>query len=183
MKQKPSSTVLAMATATGIFLLGIWFLIAPQVSTITAQVQVLNKSVDAQTAMGATPAPAVSVPATVKESVDALLPSSAAQYDLSVQVEALSKNIGVTVVSVGFAATDGATAAVAPVPGVSALGLSMGVTGTYAQIQQLVEGLSSLDRFLQVTGVTISGASGATPGAANILTAQITGAAYYLPKL
>lgn len=134
--------------------------------------------------------------AAVQTQANLLLPPTDQQYDLSVQVESLakSKNLTISGLSVNAAqptnlqkttpaandtTSEGPstiTAADAPLSTAAVkVTVSVGVTGTYANIEQFIAGLPALDRFVQIDQVTI------TNQAAGQLGAQLTAFAYYLP--
>jgi len=187
MKQRFSPSLLVASIFTVIFAIGVWFVIAPVISQITTARQQLDAiTASTQKTSTAQDKAATTISDVTRQEVNDLLPADAQQYDLSVQIAALCKQLGVTVTTIGFGATGvGTTGSVAPsAAGASTLSVTLTAIGTYSQLQQLTQSLTSVDRFLQVTAITITGSQGSGGKAISTqapLTAQISALAYYLP--
>jgi Tfp pilus assembly protein PilO len=132
----------------------------------------------------------------VREAAMALMPASSEQYDISLQVEDLAKSKGLTITTLSVNAAQATTIpkTTAPKDDVSSSGvvetaqaapvapsslkvtITLGVTGTYDQVKDLVSELPTLDRFIQIDQVQIGRSAGS-----DILATQVTAIAYYLP--
>jgi hypothetical protein len=169
------------ATFCLIFGLGMIFLVNPQLSQITASQQKINDlsaSISASRTVTA-PKPSDAVVAKYQEVTD-LLPMSDQEYDLAVQVEALTKSLGLPLsslnMSLGQAGT--ATSAGAAVPAsLSGVNIAMTTKGSYPAVEQLVSGLSTLNRYIQVSQVLVN----TLVGDSTQVTAQIVAVAYFMP--
>jgi Tfp pilus assembly protein PilO len=188
---------------------GIYFLVLPQIkelSDLHTQTVSLNQQSNANNISSISPALQAQ-----ENNLLQLLPTDSNQYDLTIQIEALSaqQNIQLTALSVGTTAgtvpassgaastgSGGAGTALA----VSNIPFSMNFTTNYQNVQQYIQGLLSLGRFLHVQQVLLTKAS-ANPnnGASNntsvvtptatptpvtsdnaTLNVQIVGVAYYM---
>ncbi|MCC2631993.1 MAG: hypothetical protein K0S20_692 [Patescibacteria group bacterium] len=135
---------------------------------------------------------------TAKETVAYLLPSGDNQYDLSVQVDALSKQVGVGLASFSVSldtkpataqTTSGAVASTAAATSsLKKVTMNIGVTGSYDQVKSFVKGLSTLERFIQIDQVLFSLAAKPTGTldqasltSGDQVSGQITAVAFYLP--
>lgn len=126
------------------------------------------------------------------EKVNRLLPNESSLYDLSIQLEALVKAEGVTLSNVtltpsasdsGQAVTTseqatGADVSIkAPKSTEKAL-ISMTMSGTYGQLQSFIDGMTSLDRYIEITELTFTKAAVTD----TVLALQITANTYYMSK-
>lgn len=109
-----------------------------------------------------------------KSNIDKLLPDQNNIYDLSIQIEALSKASGVALTGISLTPPAEATipqtksqqAAVtaqgAP-EGTASSNISLTVNGGYQALRSFLEGLTSLERFIEVKDISMSnGASGSS---------------------
>lgn len=126
--------------------------------------------------------------ADVRPQVVGLLPASALQYDLVVQIEGLGRTLALPLTSLSVTGTS-AAAAGAPKSTAAAVGsafvaLSVGATGTYAQALSLVQALPTISRSLMIKQVVISGAatSKELANTAGLVSVLITANAYYQPS-
>lgn len=190
---------------------GVYFLVLPQITQLS---DLHNQTVSLNQQSNANNIEPISPSLQAQENnLLQLLPTDASQYDLTIQIEALSaqQNIQLTALNVGTTAgtiptssssgsapvaSSGAGAALA----VQSIPFSMNITTTYQNVQQYIQGLLSLGRFIQVQQVLLAKAS-ANPnnGASNntsvvtptatptpvantntTLNVQIVGVAYYM---
>ena len=166
---KPSPVVLFFSVSVSIFLVGFWFLLLPllhqwgetqanldmaQKSPLSSVVKTSSKALEDQQAL--------------QQQVSILLPKSDAQYDLSVQVEALSKSLGVSLTSLSLTKDE-------PKSGQKKVVITLGASGSYLAVQQFIQALTSLDRFVQVDQFSI------TNGTVGNVVLQLSAFAYYQP--
>lgn len=172
------------------------FLVIPQVSALTTSLRTLDADRDAiGTGKGTQQAVLKQKLADLTSTANALLPASDSQADISVQVEALAKNVGVAITgfntSVAVSTLPKTTAPASDVPGTASaaatpapaaapagpnkVSIIVAVNGTYQNVENFIAGLTTLDRFIQIDQVSL------TATAAGTLTAQITAYAYYQP--
>lgn len=119
--------------------------------------------------------------------VQKLLPQESNLYDLSIQLEALGKVAGVATTSVSLTPGAGtasaptkssqATAALQTAPaGTEKSSIAISVVGSYQAVQAYLDGLTSLERYIEVQDVSISAQQ------ANI-SMTITASAYSVAKV
>lgn len=123
----------------------------------------------------------------LQEQVTALLPASDEQYDLAVQVEDLAKATNLSVTGLTVNAVQGTgqpktapskeetAAGATPTSGPLKVTTTVTVSGTYADIIRFTEGLTNLERFMQIDQVAF------TQAVDEPLSAQVTAFAYYQP--
>jgi Tfp pilus assembly protein PilO len=120
-----------------------------------------------------------------------LMPATDEQYDLSVQVEALAQESGVSITTLALHAAapttlnpttppaegEGPTAATSPAQpasGVLKVLVSVSVTGSYTNVQTFVSELPSIGRFLQIDQLVLNVKDGQ-------VAAQVVANAFYMP--
>jgi Tfp pilus assembly protein PilO len=123
----------------------------------------------------------------VKSQALSLLPKTDEQYDLSVQVEWLAKEVTVTLSSLSVnASNSGILQPTSPAKGEAVavpaaegsaqkVQIGIGVGGSYENVQRFVRGLTTLGRYVQVEQLVVNVNEGQ-------LAAQISAAAFYLPS-
>jgi Tfp pilus assembly protein PilO len=195
---KLSPLTLAVTLTSVILAAGSWFLVAP------ALTQVVSQRANLAALNGADMDTAKTKPSSLdqlrlqqeKEQAEILLPSTDGQYDTMIQIEALAKGLGLTLVSLAATPSDVTvgqkTAAAAGGGAMKKLNITLSTSAKYEDIQRFIQGLGTLNRFIQVTQFNLSGggSSAATPAsgssansaASDALTAQISAEAYYLPS-
>lgn len=125
--------------------------------------------------------------ADVRPQVMGLLPASALQYDLVVQVEGLGRTLALPLTSLsvtGASAAAGAPKSTSAAVGSAFVALSVGATGSYAQVLSLVQALPTISRSLMINQVVISSAATTKELAntAGLVSVLITANAYYQPS-
>ena len=187
MNIKITPTTLVASTTTAIFLVLYWFLILPQFKELAVAQHDLEQTIPSSTALKNQSTSADKRRADIAElktKAQLLLPATDKQYDLSIQLEAAAKSSGVTLTGLALnpaelqipKTSEAQEADAAASAGPKKLTLSLSATGSYAAIQQWVNSLTSLDRFIQLDQITLNADKTGTA-----LTAQVTGFAYYLP--
>ena len=186
MKLALKPTIAVVSAFSVVFVVGYFVLIAPDMASIGENLVRLSH----YDSLSITPAKKTTV-ATIAsyqqqaDLVNTLLPAESQLYDLSVQVEALAKSGSISLTNLTLnPAADGlpqttssqATAGAIPLPaGVVKAALGLGVHGSYTSAQAFLEGLTRLNRYIQIENVTIAKADTAN------VDMQITASTYYLP--
>ena len=180
---------LVILTFALVFTVGFFGLVYPRLTTFGQTLAALDAATKAAENVRPTPKPVVNKTALEAEAaqVDALLPDKNELYDLSIQVEALAKSVPITINTItltpvtttkGTATTStqaqAGNAALTPPNGAQKLSISLGVTGSYVQIEKFVSGLTVLGRYVEVSNVAYTKGSADTN-----MTAQISAAAFY----
>ena len=198
----PALTMLIAACPTAALVL--LLLIAPAISQYQAaiaqqkKVTVDNDYKHSQQQAASTQAAML---ATVRPKVLELLPASDLQYDLVVQVEGLARSLAIPLTSLSVtgatmpaagaptattSAPSTATSKVASVAPPASVALSVGVTGTYAQIRQFVQALPTISRSLAITQVSVNPVVASQKDAqasSGLVSATLTASAFYqLPE-
>lgn len=168
----PFAVTIVAATLT--FLMGFWLLAMPSVKEFGQSQADLEATREAI-------APVVKQ----KEAADklaesqalseALLPREGDQYDLSVQIEALSKQLNVPLEAMNVTQPDAAAKSGAAA-GPQKLAINVSVKAPYDKVQEFVSGLLSMSRFVQIDQVALA----SDPENDQSLNAQITAYAFYL---
>ena len=194
---KISSFLITLLVFTLTFCSVFWFFVLPEVRQVgqyRAEIEAGTENVNLK-AISKKPATEVEL----ANRVLALLPTSDNQYDLAVQVDALSKSLKIPLASFTMSAAAASKAAVVteeaetksvgaattPLPGASegvslskvSLSLSF-IVSNYQDVQRFIQGLTGLGRFIQIDQLTVSSAGTAI----DQITVQIIGFAYYLPS-
>ena len=191
---KISSPALAIFLFCLVVTGGFWVLVLPRMKEVTGERQQLDRQVSqvgssAQSAKA--PASLLAQKQETERLAMVLLPTVDNQYDLSIQIEALAKGLGLSLTSLAITPADSGTASggtpTTTAAGTSAaqksdplkkLAVTVTVPGTYTDIQRFVTALGTIDRFLAVNQVTV------TPtGTGNQVVGQITASAYYMADL
>jgi Tfp pilus assembly protein PilO len=106
--------------------------------------------------------------------ISKLLPNQTNLYDLSIQIEALTKNTGVTLTAISLVPaadtsvpatkSSAATAGVLTAPsGTAKSTLGLTLAGSYTSLRSFLDGLTQLERYIEVQDVSFtSGTSGIT---------------------
>lgn len=108
------------------------------------------------------------------QQITALLPSSDQQYDLAVQIEALTRSLGLPLSSLSMSSAGTALAG----SGASTVTVTLTTKGQYATLRQLIVGITRLERFTQITQTTFTVGTADASGVVNL---QIVAQAYYIP--
>lgn len=180
----PSYLLLLLATL--LFAGGVWWLILPQLSTLTASRALLIQPEAATAGLKQSSGSELSK-ANLHQQVLQLMPADDDQYDLAVEVEGLSRSAGVSLTGLSMlsavAAASGATGKAAPVAsGPKQLNLTLGVAGSYGAVQAFVSGLPTLSRFVSITQLTMTGGGQTKNVQGDSVTASLTATAPYLPQ-
>lgn len=181
MKPQISPLAMVLLAAAICFGLASYVLVTPHL------IQLGKQQVDTTTADGAQAVPKTrtDILKSDAEQASLLLPSSDNQYDLSVQIEGLATVSGATISS--LAITPDAAKSVKAL-GVTAnrFVVTVGIAGSYQQVQRFVDGLTTLERFVGIDQVYVSAASATEAQKPSVtsnqsVTSQITAYAYYQP--
>jgi Tfp pilus assembly protein PilO len=188
--------VLAISLTLGA---GVWFLVLPELH----QLRIAQAQLQEWNAGGVAAAPSTTAMTLVAEhtaehqEMTMLVPLTAQQYDLAVQVEGLNQSVGTTLSSLSI--TDSGVSSAVPAAATSTavktpstlkpVAISLGIAGSYAQVEQFVSELPTLDRYIQISQISLTGGSVTTsaapdqakPGSSTI-SATLVAAAYYLPS-
>lgn len=202
-----SQPVSLLAIVFLVFIVGYWFFALPLFRSLGASLNELaidNVPV-ASTKTGAAAERAKQI-SELKDSVEKLIPSEDKQYDLAVQVENVAKNSGVGLTAFSLnpivadvpKATVAATeddegnkasapaATAAPAPTTRQVSIALTIAGTYGNIQNFINQLTSIDRFIQITQINVASSQSSSAGTTGALTDQVTATiaaqAYYLPQ-
>ncbi|HEX4018353.1 MAG TPA: type 4a pilus biogenesis protein PilO [Frankiaceae bacterium] len=180
------ATIAIAAVACLAVLAGGWFLLVKpvrsdisKVKAQTAQQQQDNDSARLQ--LSSMRAIAKNLPAEKAELavLSQRVPSQVELPSILRSMQALAKASGVTLLGI----TPTVPAPLAGAPGISTVGVSLNVSGGYAEIEQFDSALEGLQRTFLVSGFTLTG-GGSTPGAAGTpsatsstssITANLTG--------
>lgn len=171
--RKIAPSVVIIFTFCLIFAAGFFGLVYPSLTPIGAKLTKLNEYRESTLATSATDARsgelAAQRTALEKETkkIDKLLPDETNLYDLSIQIEALTKVTGVTLTSISLTpATEPgipqtksveATTGLQTAPtGTLRSSVSLGVAGGYSNLQQFLDGLTKLERFVEVLDIIVS---------------------------
>lgn len=177
-KISPSITVLT--TFTAVLLVGFWWQVLPRLQEFGQLRQAINKQIETQkqeTLSASNQAkPNASKEKSTYEQAISLLPADDSQYDFSSQVEALSKSLNIPLTSFSLGA--GGATAVGTATGVQRITFSISLSANYADTQRFVTALTSIDRFVQIDQISLTGSTSVS----NAISTQITGFAYYLPS-
>ena len=187
----PSYILLIVATA--VFSGGVWWLIIPklqELALVRAQINQLHQtSLVSKTGSKSLVVSKIAQ----RQQVLQLLPVDDQQYDLAVELEGLSRDVGVSltglsmsaIAGVAAAGTKPAATAAAAVTAPKMLTITLGVSGNYAAVRAFVNGLPTLSRFILITQLTLTGApvgaASAKLGTTDAVTASLTATAPYLP--
>lgn len=205
--KKLSLPILSLLLAGLIILAGFWLAVLPQMRSfadLQKQYSALGmQDVGQETTTTKPKIDQVKLQA-LQNSISILLPASDGQYDFAIQLDALSKSMGITLTSVsitnpsavGATTTSGipktSTSVAAPDvtanQGIKKLTFVLGLTAKYGDVQRFMQGLLSLNRFVQIDQITLTAvtvtvpASSGNPASSSVsdqLTAQIGGYAAY----
>ncbi|MBU6389395.1 hypothetical protein KGQ71_02660 [Patescibacteria group bacterium] len=180
---KIAPPVLTIATFSLIFIVGFWVIILPELqSLVMAQntlTQVENQPVvstvakvtrDQQKTADAVKA--------VQSEAETLLPASDNQYDLSVQLDSLSKNLGIPLTGLSITGGTGLIASSSATSGTAAslqkLTLTLSFTTSYDNLKKFLTGLTSIDRYIQINQITVTSSGGGQ------VSCQVSAFAYYM---
>lgn len=210
MQNRLDSKFLFLVVFLALFLLVFWLLTVPQLRSLREQQFNLQKQAQAAVSEGSgEEAKSINTQSVnrTRDLARVLLPVEEYQYDLSVQIEGLCKSLGVNLTALNINITPtpsgrtGSASGTAATPAASGIGtlkkvtFSLSVVASYEDVQRLVQGLTTLNRLVQIDQINLSQATTATPtpgsssgGAAvaassGILNAQITAFAFYLPAI
>ena len=175
---KLAPSVVVIGTLGLVFLAGYWLLILPELHQIGDAARNVKK-VESVVAVST---PQAKVPETPDQAVNDLLPATDNQYDLAVQIDALSKSLAVPLTSLSLNA-DSATGAPSGVANTRRVVVTISLMADYTHVQAFIDGLTSLGRYMQVNQVSLSsttGSGGSTSLSGNLAT-QITAYAFFLP--
>lgn len=200
---KFSPFTIALVLASLVFTAGSWFGVIPQLKEWgRAQAQHDQLLAQPLAKVSNTHKDTVTAEAT-KQIVEALLPANDNQYDLSVQIEALSKQVGLTLSNLVVTSTPPpavapkttATKVADPTTGVlRTVSVNVSGKGTYLQVQSFLKQLTALDRFIQLNQVSLASAASSdtskttdTASTTSVTSSdqvilQVSGVAYYLPS-
>jgi len=199
---KISPTVLVIVTFCSIFLVGFWVLLLPQLEELNRSQAILaqyqKEGVSKVTRVNLQQKDNQEKIKQVQEIASTLLPPSDNQYDLSVQLEGLSKNLGIPWQGLSLTGVDntvsanstpttslskGSAAGVGPLDSKTAAAslkkvtIALNVTVNYNDLQRLLVGLVSINRMIQIDQLTVNS------GGSDQLSVQISAFAYYLPPI
>jgi hypothetical protein len=195
-----SPTILAASLFGAVFLIGLWLLVIPQFKEMGVTFGALDKMQQPTTVTktkSATRSAQEQQILDLKTQAQTLLPSSDQQYDLSVQIEALSRSVGVSLTGLSLNASQSALPTTAPAqddsistkatptptaaaatPKPASAGkkvtATITVTGSYANIERFIIGLTSLGRYISIDQTSVTNAANGA------VTAQVTAFGYYL---
>lgn len=196
---KLSSLAVFTTAATVLFGVGSWFLVQPQLtelSSLRTQQEVLQDE-PIVTALSIRKNIQANNLEKTQELVNVLLPNEDNQYDLSVQIEGLADQLSLPLTGLvmnaeaksGIPKSTAKQAGAIPTIAAKKVTLNIGVTGEYTRVQQFINSLPTLNRFIQIGEVVLTSGSADTtkkddttetaPGSA--VNAQITAFAYYIP--
>jgi Tfp pilus assembly protein PilO len=199
MSRALSTTNKGLLAFTLPFAVVLWALVVPEVhrtAVLTSTVDALRQTTTSQGSAKQKETYKAKVTET-RTKANLLLPSTDEQYDLSVQVEALARSSGVTLTGLAVSAAaatstlpkttpakdDVVTSSPTPAPKEAApaavvplkVTVNLAITGSYAQVQEVVKGLTRLDRLTQIDQLSV------TSGTGGSVSASITAISYYLP--
>lgn len=185
-----SPSLWMVSTYIILVVIGIWALVIPEVKSVMevkGQVVALQNQTNSAS-KSAKPKDVVSMKDV--DLADLLVPAQDMQYDLSVQVDGLTRNMGIPLSSLsitGATVTAGTKTSAAntvavndATSGWSKLTISLTTSSSYANIQNLLNGMVGLNRLIRIDQVSLTQAGG-TAGSVDNLSAQISAFAYYDP--
>lgn len=198
---KISPLIILVTTTNVLFLIGFWFLIMPQLHAlglVQAEQDALRDQ-SSNSTVGSRQKASQAALAQTKALAQVLLPAEDMQYDLSVQLEGLTKQLGLPLTSLGISAVDPTaplpkTATAPAVAGLTAnkVTITLSTSGPYKKVQEFVSALPTINRLILIDQlvVTVAGqavAPGSAPAAntsvsgSDLVSVQITAFAYFLP--
>jgi len=159
--------------------LGMIFLVNPQLRIIAnAQQEIVHlASQPVDTRVPKAPEATEATKQEYQQVMD-LLPLTDSQYDLAVQIEALTRSAGLPLQSLSMNAAQANDPNAVTVNGLQVLSASLTTKGSYPVIEKLVAGLTTLERFTQINQVSLTNG----PQDGDQVSALITVQAYYLPN-
>ncbi len=193
-KVSPSLAVITVFSLAA--LVGFWMLLMPEIRELGRQQAQFGKLKLPQASSNSLGESTRAAQVRTRDTALTLLPIEDAQYDLATQIEALSASTGVVLSSYSVAAggtakaaatpaptaEEGGTASASPAPAAASvstlqkLTLSLTFSGSYDDIQRYVNALLSINRFMQIDQITLTGSQSSAA-----IAAQLTAFAYYQP--
>ena len=168
-----SPSIIVLAAFCAAFLIGFWTFTRPTLEEFGRQQAVVQANETIHAGSKAETVKANVLDAGLQSQVMGLLPDGDAHLDLTVQLDALTRSLGLPGGS--FTVSAAPAAAVLGVP--AKLPMTLAVTGSEQSIQAAIAGLTGLGRYIQVDQVAVS-----RPVGSQALSAQISASAYYLPS-
>jgi len=182
---RPSILVIALFSL--VFVVGFFLLIEPQLTPIGENLERL----DAYSHLNnPTPIPSPDTSTLTSETtkVQGLLPQENNLYDLSVEIEALSKTLPISLTALSLdpsvasapattSAQAGAAGGIALPASVEKSTINITATGSYTDLQTFCEGLTKLDRYIDIQDLSMTGTPTTTQS-----TVTLTAVTYNLPN-